>query len=67
MLQGCPTWGARRRGISHELPLDVIFMSTHVGVNILHKQATQLKDSKQACPVVPKLWAEAPKGATENS
>lgn len=42
-------------------------MSTHMGVNFLHKQATQLKDSKQACPEVPKLWAEAPKGATENS
>lgn len=67
LLQRCPTWEDRRRGISHELQLDVIFMSTHVGVNVLHKQATQLKDSKQACPVVPKLWAKAPKGATENS
>lgn len=60
MLQRCPTWGARRRGISHELPLAVAFMSTHMGVNLLHKQATQPKDSKQACPEVPKLLAKAP-------
>lgn len=67
MLRDVLPEGQRRQGISHELPLAVAFMSTPMGVNLLHKQATQPKDSKQACPEVPKLLAKALKCATENS